>query len=77
MPERSKLPWRDGDSEREYQPIDRQRLDNTRNVDADTVMNAAYNSVKLAIPRDGQAGRERRRGGGARRALRGPRVQYR
>ena len=77
LPEFGKLPRRDSNSEREYQPVERQRLNATRNVDADAVMNAADDGMKLPIPDDGEAGCERRRGIGAGRAQRGPGTQHR
>src|SRR3546814_15516526 len=72
-----KLPRRDSDREREYQPIERQRLHATRNVDADAMMNAANDGMKLLIPGDGEAGCERRRGVGAGRTARGTGAQHR
>ncbi len=76
-PELGNLPRRDGNGEWEYQPVERQRLDATRNVDADAVMNAPDDGMKLPIPGDSEAGCDRRRGVGAGRAPRGPGAQYR
>jgi hypothetical protein len=51
-PELGKLLRRDRDGERKYQPVERQRLNPTRNVDADAVINAADDGMKLPIPGD-------------------------
>ena len=76
-PELGKLLRRDGNGERKYQPVERQRLDATRNIDADAVMSAADDGMKLPIPGYSEAGCERRRGIGAGGAPCGPGAQYR
>jgi hypothetical protein len=64
-PELGELPRRDSNGEREYQPIEQQRLDATRNVDADAIMDAADDGMKPPISRDSETGHERRRNIGA------------
>ncbi|HEV7311319.1 hypothetical protein [Sphingopyxis sp.] len=53
-PELGKLPRPDGNGEREYQPIERQRRTASRNVNPNAVVNAADDGMKLSGAGDRQ-----------------------